>query len=88
MSFAINILALLLVLGLCWMAMMWLSGRFHGHGAGGRFADDYERDIMTGLPVELFDDGVSCPVCEGVGATQERGKLRPCHECQGTGVRG
>lgn len=87
MSFAINILALLLVLGLCWFAMVWLTRRFHGHGSE-RAGDeiDYHRDIMTGLPMPARP-GSDCTECKGVGATQHRGKLMPCRMCEGTGTR-
>ncbi len=103
MGFALNILALLLVLGLCWFAMVFLTGRFHGHrgvdeptGFGDADApepasrdfprsDADGRDLMTGLPV-ASPAADACPACEGVGATQSRGRLMPCPRCEGTGV--
>ena len=80
-ALAVNLLALLIVLGLCWGAMMWLSGRFHGHGG----ATTVEVDGVGDLSV-LKNPEAPCVVCEGVGATNARGKLAPCPECYGTGV--
>ncbi len=104
MGFALNILALVIVLGLCWFAMVFLTGRFHGHRGGVEptgFGDaefpepasldflrgDDGRDLMTGLPVASPAAG-ACPACEGVGASQSRGRLLPCSRCEGTGVAG
>lgn len=94
MGFALNILALLLVLGLCWFAMVFLTGRFHGHRGidesnGFGDADVREpasRDSATGMPVTVPESTDACPACEGVGATQSRGRLMPCPQCEGTGV--
>lgn len=80
-ALAVNLLALLIVLGLCWGAMMWLSGRFHGHGG----ATTTEVDGVGDLSRPAADD-TPCTVCEGVGATSRRGKLEPCRQCYGTGV--
>ena len=80
-ALAVNLLALLIVLGLCWGAMMWLSGRFHGHGG----ATTVEVDGVGDLSVPLATEP-SCTVCEGVGAHNSKGKLAPCPECYGTGV--
>lgn len=94
MGFALNILALLLVLGLCWFAMVFLTGRFHGHrgldeSTGFDDADVREpasRDFVTGMPVTVPESTDACPACEGVGAMQSKGKLTPCPRCEGTGV--
>ncbi len=80
-ALAVNLLALLIVLGLCWGAMMWLSGRFHGHGG----ATTKEVDGVGDFSMPLRSDA-ACTVCEGVGARTSRGKLEPCPECYGTGV--
>ncbi len=81
MAVALNLLALLIVLGMCWAAMMWLSGRFHGHGGATTQQVDGVGDLsLPKLPEE------ACAVCEGVGAHHLRGKLEPCRECFGTGV--
>lgn len=80
-ALAINLLALLIVLGLCWGAMMWLSGRFHGHGGAPTVEIDGIGDLT--MPATSTDP---CEVCDGVGAQLTQGKLAPCHECYGTGV--
>ena len=80
-ALALNLLALLIVLGLCWGAMMWLSGRFHGHGG----ATTIEIDGVGDLTKPKASEDV-CTVCEGVGAHNSSGKLAPCPECYGTGV--
>ena len=74
MALALNALALIIVLGLCWAAMMWYSGRFHGHEP-----DEVEVEIDLATDAECAD-------CEGAGATRVRGRLSPCSTCQGTGV--
>ena len=92
-ALAINFLALLIVLGLCWGAMMWLSGRFHGQRAHGEFTAMY-RDHDGSAPSERQHDaqtsGMSpetpCTVCEGVGAQNSQGQLALCPACYGTGV--
>lgn len=101
-ALAANLLALIIVLGLCWVAMMWLSGRFHG----GHMIESSEFEFDT---VEIDDDAHTirrtrfdaegahdlpvdikteppCMACEGVGATTTQGRLSPCSECFGTGV--
>lgn len=81
MAIAVNLLALLIVVGLCWIAMMWLSGRFHGHGRSTTFEVDGVGDFSAPRTAET-----PCAVCEGVGATSKRGRLTPCAVCEGTGV--
>lgn len=80
-ALAINLLALLIVLGLCWAAMMWLSGRFHGHGGATTVEVDGVGDLSQPTAPEA-----PCMACEGVGAQNSDGKLAPCRECYGTGV--
>ena len=80
-ALAINLLALLIVLGLCWAAMMWLSGRFHGY----RGATTVEVDGVSDLSQSTASEA-PCAACEGVGAQNLSGKLAPCAECYGTGV--
>ena len=85
MFLAINILALLLVLGMCWFAMVWYSGRFHG-----RVEEPEDELHYVALPVDEaeVEAGAPCVVCEGVGARPQRGRVIPCEQCQGTGVVG
>lgn len=80
MAFAINILALIIVLGLCWAAMMWLSGRSHGHAP-----TTVEVDGIGDLTMPM-NSAEPCTTCQGVGARQRGGRLWPCQECFGTGV--
>lgn len=83
MFLAINILALLLVVGMCWTAMVWYSGRFH------RVVDETDGEVhYVALPVDTPGPGAPCIPCEGVGATSLLGRLAPCPACQGTGVTG
>ncbi len=96
MAFALNIVALLLVLGLSWAAMMWLSGRFHGASAHQLVADreQIHDDIEVPHARGPRDLGASarqahaapCAACEGVGAHHKRGRLQPCPTCRGTGT--
>ena len=86
MAFALNLLALLMVIGLCWAAMMWLSGRSHGHGRSSIVTiDDFDSDN-----VQFVDTGANamapCGTCDGVGASHRRGRLQPCPQCEGTGI--
>ena len=85
MAFALNILALIMVLGLCWAAMMWLPGRFHGHGDT-VMIDDFDRVDFVDSRVGHLGDEAPCSLCAGVGASHERGRLQPCPECEGTGL--
>lgn len=80
MAFAVNILALIIVLGLCWAAMMWLSGRSHGHAP-----ITVEVDGIGDLTMSMAS-GEPCASCEGVGARPRSGRLSPCKDCFGTGV--
>jgi len=80
---AINLLALLIVLGLCWAAMMWLSGRFHGHGGATTVQVDGVGDLSQ---PRTRSAEAACLECEGVGAHNADGKLAPCPACYGTGV--
>lgn len=72
---ALNLLALVLVLGISWVGMMWLAGRVHGQDAA-----DGADWIITAVEV-----GDPCPECDGVGAKQRLGGLSMCELCEGTG---
>ena len=98
MALAINLLALVLVLGICWVALMWYTrhSKRHAEFFEAQFDSDHsvveleaappaERDIMTGLSKGHPPSG-SCVECEGVGAKPSRGTIAPCPICQGTGV--
>lgn len=91
-ALAINLIALLIVLGLCWTAMMWLSGRFHGQPRGSVVEYDdasVTREAEPDPTIERLARAASeapCTLCEGVGAQNTHGQLRPCSECYGTGV--
>lgn len=49
MLFAINILALLIVLGLCWAAMVWLGGRHHGQSRALKPIIPFEAEYLERL---------------------------------------
>lgn len=90
---AVNLVALVLVLGMCWAAMMWLGGRSHGQRGELRRQANGEPMWFDAAPKTKSTDRVinlstsaPCAECEGVGALQARGKLAPCPECFGTGV--
>ena len=72
---ALNLLALVLVLGISWVGMMWLAGRVHGREEG-----EDEEWVIT--PVGVGDP---CPECDGVGAKRRLGGLSMCQLCEGTG---
>ncbi len=72
---AVNLLALVLVLGISWVGMMWLAGRVHR-------ASDVLDDEWVITAVEVGDP---CPECDGVGAKQKLGGLTMCELCEGTG---
>jgi len=82
-AFALNIAALILVLGITWVGMIWLSGRIHGVGQ-----PDEPRDPTTGLPVKGVEGEAECVTCAGIGALTDAGKVSPCPACNGTGVAG
>lgn len=83
---AVNLLALLIVLGLCWGAMMWLSDGFHSHRATTIDLDGVGDPNMFAAPTEPIIDVASCDTCEGVGAHNTDGRVAPCTECFGTGI--
>ncbi|MGZ0175989.1 MAG: hypothetical protein ACKVIQ_03845 [Acidimicrobiales bacterium] len=80
-ALAINLLALLIVLGLCWAAMMWISGRFQAHGDATAVEGDVIGDLSTPTASEA-----PCIACGGVGAQNAGHKLALCPACYGTGV--
>jgi len=95
MAFVLNLLGLIIVLGLCWIAMMWLSKGFHGVDRPDGLSSELMRDFsVASLPIEdtvsssedSAASNVPCQQCEGVGAKQTRGRLQLCPECLGTGV--
>ncbi len=71
---ALNLVALILVLGISWVGMMWLAGRVHSKGV------EVEEWVIS--PVEVGDP---CPECDGVGAKHRISGLSPCELCEGTG---
>ncbi|MGI9623007.1 MAG: hypothetical protein ACR2PK_09245 [Acidimicrobiales bacterium] len=76
---ALNLLALMLVVGSSWLAMMWLANRAHSR----RYVDNLDAEeewVIT--RVELGDP---CPECDGVGAKQKLGGLETCELCEGRG---
>jgi len=84
---ALNLAALILVLGITWVGMIWLSGRVHP-------PQPEDRDPVTGLPADPLlnaprdgdGDGDECSTCNGVGAESRNGRLVPCPACLGRGV--
>lgn len=76
MAIVLNLLALVLVVGISWFAMVWLSTRVH-RGLG---VDDEADESSLGLSEH------PCRTCKGVGAQQRLGRLEPCPVCEGTGV--
>ena len=68
-------------LGLCWAAMMWISGRFQAHGDATAVEGDVIGDLSTPTASEA-----PCIACGGVGAQNAGHKLALCPECYGTGV--
>ena len=81
-ALAVNILALMIVLGLCWAAMLWLGGNEHGHRRR-RGDTDSGEPIERAKPAWIDDP---CDACNGMGASPGDGRLEPCRECYGTGV--
>ena len=79
MAVLLNVLALVLVLVLCWFGMQWLSARAHS-----RRDEHLDGDIEVDWEPPV--DAEPCPECEGVGAYHRRGSLVPCTSCEGTGV--
>lgn len=90
MGLALNLIALIMVIGLSWIAMLWMSGRFHGERrdfTAEPFGDAAD-DAAFG---ELFGDDFArrsneCATCNGSGARKNEGRLAPCPACEGTGV--
>lgn len=76
MAIVLNLVALILVVGICWAGMMWLAGRAHGHTARG--TDEW---VITEVR-----SGDKCPECDGIGAKPTLGSLKPCPLCEGTGI--
>lgn len=81
MAFALNIVALILVIGICWFAMVWLSGRMHGTGESHRI----DKAGVSGDSAAGKSQS-PCDACDGSGARTNLGRLAPCPVCEGTGV--
>ena len=81
MAVALNLVALLLVLGFVWGGMVLMSGHLHRKRLEQGLPD---RDVDTEWDPPARND--PCPECGGVGAHPLRGSLQPCTACEGTGV--
>ena len=81
MAVALNLIALLLVLGFVWVGMVVMSGYYHRKRLENQQPDG-DVDVAWHPP----DANDPCPDCGGVGARQLRGSLEPCGSCKGTGV--
>ena len=73
---------LVLVLALCWFAMVGLGPKFHEVFSRNEAPDDLaelleDREMIKEAP---------CDTCDGVGAGQVDGELMTCPACHGTGV--
>lgn len=102
-SFASNVLALILVVGISWIGMIALSSFFHRNQNAepdNLFEEAARRGPMVDdrQPIQRPNDvapraAVSvprnqpCDTCEGVGASTDRGRLHLCPSCEGTGIR-
>lgn len=84
-ALAINLLALIIVLGLCWAAMMWLSGRFHGQRRTGDFHVDYWDETSVSAPGRAAD---STETETGRASRQASvtASETPCTVCEGVGA--
>jgi len=90
MGLALNLIALLMVIGLSWTAMMWMSGRFHGDRRDFS-AQPLEERVGPNDEFELVADRRpahqgECTTCQGSGARKRQGRLSLCPVCEGTGV--
>lgn len=99
MGLALNLIALLMVIGLSWAAMIWMSGRFHGERRS-ISAEQFRQGMAasgeadsghpeTSRPDQLLFDSHranECATCNGSGAKKNQGRLTPCPSCEGTGV--
>jgi len=85
---ALNLAALILVLGITWVGMIWLSGRVHPPQPDFDPADDSSRDQVRVQPrKEAARNGDDeCATCKGVGAESRNGRVVPCPACLGRGV--
>lgn len=80
-SLVLNVVALLLVLASCWIAMVWWGARMHRGRDEANEPEEIEQWGVTRVEV-----GDPCPECEGVGAITKVTGLEPCPLCEGTGV--
>jgi hypothetical protein len=74
-AFGLNLLALLLVVGISWLAMMWLTRWVHRH-------NDHEDEVWG---ITRVDAGDPCPECDGIGARRRLGRIEACGLCEGKG---
>ena len=99
MAIAVNLVALLLVVGISWIGMMWMAGRAHGRGAPGGDLDlrSPADDPFDGFDeFDVFADDNAHPAAQAGQAAQgadahDRWRARlvdePCNECAGVGAR-
>ena len=83
MALALNLIALILVVALCWVAMIGFGPRFHT--AFGRDSEVPD-DLSELLDDESLADEAPCDTCDGVGAGTVDGELITCPACFGTGI--
>lgn len=83
MALALNIISLVLVLGICWLAMMWYTRHSKSHV--NLFEAEVQRDRVTPAGATPAASGELCEACEGLGAKSVRGSITPCPACLGTG---
>ena len=74
-ALGLNLLALLLVVGILWSAMMWLTRKAHRHS-------EQEDEVWGITRVEVGDP---CPECDGIGARRRLGRIEACGLCEGKG---
>lgn len=80
-----NIVALLIVIGLCWFGMAFLGGWYHRFFSGGS-AVEVPNDASALLHDSALTRQAPCDTCDGIGGGQVNGELMLCPDCRGTGV--
>lgn len=78
MALALNILALVLVVAISWVAMVYLGARIHAR----RRREEVDEPLAEWMPAK----DTPCESCKGVGAVHKRGSIVPCPVCEGTGI--
>ena len=92
MALVMNLLGLIIVLGLCWMAMMWLSRGFHGvpKAERGLFSDNPEPDMtypaIPDAAIRELDSSALLP-SEPRDLPMTTGTDSPCQHCEGVGAK-